>query len=217
MLKPGKATLWVFIWSVLFFVLSNISYGQTPEQPDILNSRITWEIANPNIYQACFILGSKGIPIGIEQPSSEAVKYEHTLNLKSGSLREILDSLVKQEPDFTWEIRDGVVNVYPIHARDEILKDLLNVKLQRISINLKENPQRLVDNIGNSEPLKSFLELKQVKLYSAYLENFKPESIKAIEATEIDLRGILNNIVKNSTGSKRWLVKSSKGEILILF
>lgn len=48
-------------------------------------------------------------------------------------MREILDSIIKQESDYKWEIRDGVVNIYPARAKDEILRTFLDTKIKNFS------------------------------------------------------------------------------------
>ena len=68
----------------------------------------------------------KRVPIGFVPTSPEKFVYHVNIAVSDAKLREVLDMLVRQEPDYTWEVRDGVVNIMPAGRRDQVIENLLS-------------------------------------------------------------------------------------------
>src|SRR5262245_40501822 len=60
----------------------------------------------------------KNIPIGIEFCANERNEPKLDIDVKKASLVEVLNLIVKQEPAYMWEFRDGVINFIPVQDRD---------------------------------------------------------------------------------------------------
>src|SRR6185369_12242247 len=77
------------------------------------------------------------LPIGLEVSPNDDLLIDRKMNLKiqKGTLRTALDSIVKQNPLYTWKIQNGVVNVFPNDPnRDHLIRAVLETKLQRFTI-----------------------------------------------------------------------------------
>jgi hypothetical protein len=75
------------------------------------------------------------IPIGLEvSPNDDLLVDRHMkLQIQKGTFRTALDSIVKQNPLYTWKIINGVVNVLPTDAnRDHLIRAVLEIKLARL-------------------------------------------------------------------------------------
>jgi hypothetical protein len=204
---------------VLIILISHNSFGQTSDN-DILNKRIEWDWVNPNIYQVCAILAAKSVPIGFEDTSYfENAKPDKIIHLETGTLREILNSLTKQDPNYKWDVRGGVVNIYPIRSRDESLKTFLDTKLKYFFSKKEYGRKQIADSIHSSDEVKAFLTKKMLKLDIATWTELKVENAtKEINVSDADIRTILNQIVSDSSDSKRWLIQRTKnGEIFLSF
>lgn len=209
-----------FLGLVLLFC-SGISIGQV-QQEEILNQYIDWSGSpseNANIYQLCGVLGAKGIPIGIEESvGPEASRYDRIVRVENGTLREILDSLVEQEKEYTWEIRNGAINIYPARARDGVLKSFLETRVTAFIVGKGEGRMAISRKINNLGSVQSFLGSRNLVLGISTLPDVLLDKTIDLNAHETDLRGVLNEIVKTRPESKRWLIKRlENGEIHLLF
>ena len=77
------------------------------------------------------------IPIGLEVSSADdlSITKSITIDIKDGTLEDVLQSIMNHNPLYSWEIRDNVVNVFPQEAnRDLLLKQALETKLEKVSI-----------------------------------------------------------------------------------
>jgi hypothetical protein len=52
---------------------------------------------------------------GCEEPSKKVVRY------RGSTLREVLDNIVTDDPDYVWEVNDGVVNLAPAKGVPDLL------------------------------------------------------------------------------------------------
>jgi len=59
--------------------------------------------------------GGAVIVHGCEEPSSKVVRY------RGSTLREVLDNIVTDDPDYVWEVNDGVVNLAPAQGVPDLL------------------------------------------------------------------------------------------------
>jgi len=197
------------------------SIGQVQEG-EILNQYVDWSNSpseNANIYQLCGVLGAKGIPIGIEESvSSDASRYDRIVRVENGTLREILDSLVKQEKEYSWEIRNGAINIYPAQARDGVLKSFLETRVTSFILGKGEGRVAISQRIKNLGSIRSFLDSRTLVLSISTLPDVLLDNTTGMHAEETDLRGVLNEIIKTRPESKRWLIKRlENGEIHLLF
>ena len=68
----------------------------------------------------------KNIPIGIEFSANEKDEPKLEIDVKNAPLVEVLNLIVKQEPAYEWEFRDGVINFTAVHDREPFFESLLN-------------------------------------------------------------------------------------------
>jgi hypothetical protein len=83
-----------------------------------------------------YIADTYKIPIGVEvSPDDDLLKDRNiVVRLQSGTLKEVLNSLVSQVPLYTWEVDDNVVNVFPKGNREPVIKTLLETRIDAFKI-----------------------------------------------------------------------------------
>ena len=60
--------------------------------------------------------GGAVIMQGCEEPSNSAVRFQ-----QGSTLRDVLEDIVTGDPDYRWEVKDGVVNLIPAKGVPELL------------------------------------------------------------------------------------------------
>ena len=55
--------------------------------------------------------------------------YPISINIQNGTVREVFDTIIRQMDHYTWESRDGVINIFPTKGRDPRFESLLDVNI----------------------------------------------------------------------------------------
>ena len=149
------------------------------------------------------------IPIGIELGSyhraSTDIKVK--LEIKNSRLSDILDELVRQAPDYRWDLNDGVINFTPIQERDPFILKALNTRI------VSFGPRRGMSRLQLRNAITELPELdKLLKSNNISALNFgtSPDTIHFrlevdLSIANTDLRGVLNNIVRKND-DKFWVI-----------
>lgn len=216
MVKLNKQVCKVYPLIFLFFLLTFNSLGQTPND-DILNQRINLNLKDESLFQICATLAKfKGIPIGLEGNIDFEYGKNATLKIQSGTLREVLNSIIKQEPDYTWEIRDGVVNIFPINARDNSIKTLLETKTKTFFTKKEGGRIEIRDNINDIEDVKTLISIINI-LFSISVSHraYVKDETTDINISNVNLKEILDKVVKKSSDSKMWTIQKVKDDDVV--
>lgn len=72
----------------------------------------------------------KNIPIGVELSANEKNEPKLDIDVKKVPLVEVLNLIVKQEPAYVWELREGVINFTPVKDRDPFFEKLLSAPVR---------------------------------------------------------------------------------------
>lgn len=151
-----------------------------------------------------------GIPIGLELAPTKNKSDEQliTINVQNKTLREVLEIIIKQSPNYQWAVTGEVVNFYPKTNRDEFLEDLLKTRVGNFIIPVGMNRLRMREAITNIPEVKSKLEVAKVTpthlgFTGADFRRVGEEF--ALNLSNVTLRDILNQIVCASD-SKFWIV-----------
>jgi hypothetical protein len=142
----------------------------------------------------------KNIPIGIEFSANEKNEPKLDIDVKNASLVEVLNLIVKQEPAYVWEFRDGVINLTPVQDRDPFFEKLLNTSI-RSFVSPKGN-----NKFAIREALLNLPEIKEVILANGVeAETLGYPHKSSVYANNADLsdkgtnfRSLLNKIIRES-------------------
>lgn len=133
------------------------------EVQDWPNTRIeNLELEADNIHLLLLKLSNeKGIPIGLEVSSEEDLSQTRPIHvqIKQGTLADVLNSIVAQNPLYTWRIQDQVVNVIPLEAnRDQLLRSVLEKRLEKFSIARGTSRFTLRQTLSNAREIRAILD-----------------------------------------------------------
>ena len=162
------------------------------------------------------------IPIGAEIAPSDNRLGNYELNLKRGTLSELLTQFVRQHDRYTWTIKDGVVNIAPAeNSRDFLLRNLLETRIRDFSVPRNTGCSALADSLMATAELKKLLEESNT-IYRGldYSGFYIPQLGRkfSLAASERTLQATLNAIVSTSPTAKFWvLIRNEDGTISLGF
>lgn len=156
------------------------------------------------------------IPIGLEVAMNGSGYSKLRMNLKKATLEEVLNKIVAEHPEYTWEIKDGVVNVFPKDGRqDPIVKQILGTEIGTLSIKEKTITWDVERALVTTPELSAVMEghgltIAAVDISGFYFphvgRNFK------LDVSNMTVRAILDNIVKESKTAKFWWISRNSSE-----
>jgi hypothetical protein len=161
------------------------------------------------------------VPIGFEQAMDSRENPRH-IHLEPGTLKNILDSLVAQEPRYKWELKDGAINIIPLVGRDTLLAQFLDTKVAQFV-----PPSGTTDKFKIRDAVLALPEVRQllkandlsVRQYDyAYRRSIYSNDDVHLAMTNTDVRGLLNHIAKE-TEHKVWSLErvGEKRELLLTY
>src|ERR1044072_4758705 len=121
----------------LFLILTGTTWtsaqqrSQSQIESNLLNLRIdNLSLEAQNIHLVLSQLSEKtNIPIGLEvSPKDDlSARKQFRIQIDHGTLVDVPEAIVKQDPVYTWSIREGVINIFPQECcRDPFLQELLS-------------------------------------------------------------------------------------------
>lgn len=153
----------------------------------------------------------KKIPIGLEVSPYDDLSRTKTISsrINHGTLSDVLNSIVKQNPLYTWKIQDGVVNVLPVEAkRDPLLREVLQTILQKFSIRRGTSRFSVRQTLSTIPAIKTILTQHNVvpDNQTFMSRDFAPLGREYdLEASNVSVSGLLNQVVRESQ-TKYWIV-----------
>ncbi len=165
---------------------------EKPVDLDLKKSSLALVLGHLSVHQ--------DIPIGFVARSEE--KYELLLNVKvhGAPLKEVLDLIVKQEPRYIWEIRDGVVNITPVGRTDEFFERLLTTRIKRFAPRPGSTKYEVKEAVLDLPEVKALLNEKGItasKLMAFHRPSIYANSVD-LSCSDTDLLTILNKIARES-------------------
>lgn len=188
--------------------------SQSQIESNLLNLRIdNLRLEAQNIHLALSQLSEKtSIPIGLEVSLKDdlSIRKQYRIRIDHGTLVDVLEAIVKQDPDYRWSIREGVVNIFPQECcRDPFLQEILSAGVERFSIKkglgklgfrlkLSADPavKTLLDRYRVLADNQSFLSRDLTPLGRNY----------ELEVRKVSVVELLNRVVRESQ-TKYWIMQ----------
>lgn len=163
------------------------------------------------------------IPIGLEVSPNDDLLFdrEMKLHIQKATVRTALDSVVKQNPLYTWRIINGVVNVFPTDAnRDHLIRAVLETKLERFAIERGMSRFALRQNLTALSEVKSVLAKENVhpENQSFMSRDFDPLGRNfSLQVSNVSVSELLNRVIRDSQ-TNYWVVvrKGERKEYFVL-
>jgi hypothetical protein len=157
------------------------------------------------------ISDQNNLPIGFEVSLADdvAISKTITIDIKDGTLEEVLNSIVNQYPIYSWEIRDHVINIFPREAhRDPVLKEVLETKLDKVSIDKETTRFTLRETLCKNDAVMKILNLNDVISANESLGSRDFGKLGhdfSFEASNVSIATILNRVIRESQ-TKYWIL-----------
>lgn len=145
------------------------------------------------------------IPVGFEDtsqpnpPGNGSPETEKRIGLFKGTLEAFLNYLLQVEPGYSWELRDGVIDVFPTQLRSPKLSAILDTQIKEFTLRPMSGVLGAGDHICRTEEVKSKLKSLGITPIHFYqndeLEKVLPQKAP-VKLTDMKVRDILNELVK---------------------
>jgi hypothetical protein len=151
------------------------------------------------------------IPVGLEVSPNDDLMLDREMKLQihNGTFRTALDSLVKQNPLYTWKIQDGVVNVLPTDPnRDHLIRAVLETKLKRLNIKRGMSRFALRQTVTAMSEVQLVLAEENVhpENQSFMSRDFDPLGKNfSLEVSNVSVTEVLNRVIRDSQ-TNYWVV-----------
>ena len=187
--------------------------AQLPEH-ELLSRSVTLHLSGATLTSALAKLaGDYEIPIGLERALADDDGVRLEINVEARPLSEVLETIVKQEPAYRWELRDGVINFTPTKVRSPFLEALLKLQISHFATNKELTRFQLRNSILRLPEVNALMLAESVKLdrFSDNASLNPATSQLHVNATGTDLRSLLNKVIRE-TGYKTWVVEMTGQE-----
>lgn len=151
------------------------------------------------------------IPIGLEVSPDDnlSIDRDMKLEIQKGTLRIALNSIVKQNPLYTWKIQDGVVNVLPTDPnRDHLIRAVLGTKLQRFVVQPGMSRFVFRQTVTAMPEVKSLLEQENVHPENQSFMSRDFNSLGrsfSLEVSNVSVIELLNRVIRDSQ-TNYWVI-----------
>jgi hypothetical protein len=134
-----------------------------------------------------------------------------SLNFTDARLGDVLNAVVKQMKNYSWDINDDVINIFPIKGRDTRFEKLLNLKVRGFVVP-KDKEVGIIQPmiVLNLPEFKAFLAENNLFAESDrtapwYIERPLPMELRF---SDLSFKQLLNRITKSKRGG--WILKTNK-------
>jgi len=160
------------------------------------------------------------IPVGFEAASNDDERVNYELDFKKGSLSDLLNEFVARHDQYAWEIRDGVVNIFPKdNYRDALFRDLLATQIDSFAVKKKTSCMELAKSLAATSEVRRVLaahgtSYRERDFSGSYIpqvgQNF------ALDVSNMTLKSTLNKVIKESPAARFWLVTRNSDQTFFL-
>jgi len=159
---------------------------------------------------------------GTENSEIRPSKTEETIQIKDGTLENVLNQITAYYSDYDWRTENGVVIISPKKNADIVINDLLNTEIGEIIIEKRVGIMNAGEFIAGSSEIKNKLDslgITEIHFYDSVESlKFDPDSPQLFFVIKNNsVKSILNQLVRESN-SKFWTIVrwGNKGEFLTI-
>jgi hypothetical protein len=136
----------------------------------------------------------------------------YTLYFQNAPLSSVLNALVRQMPNYKWEIIDDVVNIYPTIDRDKRLAELLETTIEGFSIGNNAPKIIIQTELYDLPEVKGLLERENLAVSSIRrnAQDLKAEMSVGVSLKNLPFRRILNILARQKGGGWAMRVRSKR-------
>ena len=215
----GMAALLVIVFSAGTFAQSE-THNRKEEKINLPVKDLQIEAGNIHLMLSKLAY-QYSVPISLEVASDDLLSSKPIkVNVKKGTLADVLESIVTQRPSYTWESSESTIRVFPKHEfRDPFLHSLLETKITHFVIPPRTAKLTFKQKLTSQPELKDLLASNGVSLSTDGILNheirsFGPEF--TLDLQDVPVHEILDYVI-NHTRTRYWLIRRSEGLLSINF
>jgi len=151
------------------------------------------------------------IPLGLEISSDEKFSSRYRVELREGTVADLMKQIINQNEQYDWLIENGVVNIFPRDKyRDAFLAELLMVRIGSFAVNKNSDCWKLQNDLVNTPEVKAVIDAHGmqtgINFSGAYIPQLGQQfSVKVSDTT---LKALLNRIIRESPLARTWIVST---------
>ena len=202
---------------ILMFLAGATAYAQNEAQPRKHEQPDAVQLENVHI-QAQSVASffselslSHNVPIGLEIATNDSEFMVYDMELKKGTVAELLNQFVRAHNLYTWQTVDGVINIFPKdNYRDLAIADLLKTQIASFKIEQNTSCFRLVDSLLATPEVKKQMAASGIKQSGLnFSGGYFPQLGRTftLDVSDMTLRSILNKVAKESPLARIWVAK----------
>lgn len=205
----NRVTIFLICAVALHCSLNSVSGANAFDDSELLTRKIPATIIKDKTFdQVLDILTiDYKVPVGIELGTSKLPRRRIDLELPETSLKEFLDAVFSEDPQYNWKLEGDVINVLPLKDRDVLIESLLETKISHFSFVEGASRYRIHGGVMDLPEISSKLSAANVAPMIFLNSGTMLKVGKGIwlDETNLTLRQLLNKIVEK-TESKRWVL-----------
>jgi hypothetical protein len=154
---------------------------------------------------------SYDIPIGLEIAPHDDEFATYALYQKRGTLKDLLTQFSNQHTQYTWEVKDGVINIFPKqNYRDFVLDELLRIPISKFSVHENSSCWTLEESLTDTVEVRKIMQTYGLSRHGLNFSGaYFPQVGRQfkLDVTDMTVKSILNKVIMESPVAKIWLIK----------
>ena len=160
------------------------------------------------------------IPVGLEIARSGDHLSLYGIAFREGKLSELLTQFVAEHTEYAWKVEDGVLSIFPKDDyRDPLVGELLATKISSFSVSKNTNTFDFVQNLLSTPETKTVLHHYPTNKDLGFIGGFYIPQLGrefAFDVTEMQVKSILDKVVKESPVARCWIIYNNGPERMIV-
>jgi hypothetical protein len=208
MIDNLKKLIFISVTFLLFSLHSaSLALANQNESLELLDKKVTLVLNHFDEELVLRTLAMRAkVAIGFEAIcKNTGTKEARTINInvKKGTVRDVLDAFIKENPRYRWELVNGIINVLPRESQDSILEimvhnfNLSNMNVDELSLAIADLPE-----------ISAKLNKMKVSPAKVLVDTGEPKETPRFSITlqDLTLREILNELLRKGH-SNYWAVE----------
>lgn len=150
------------------------------------------------------------IPLGLEISPDEQLSRRYRVELKEGTVTDLMNQIITQNLQYNWSFENGVVNLFPRDKyRDKFLTKLLNVRIEKFAIRKNTDCWTLQKDLVEIPEVREMMDAYRVQPIGINFTGFHIPQLGrnfSLGASDTTLKALLNQIVKESPLARTWII-----------
>lgn len=154
------------------------------------------------------------IPLGLEISSDERLSIRYRVELREGTIADLMGQVISQNERYDWLIENGVVNIFPRGKyRDAFLAELLTVRIESFAVDKNSDCWKLQNDLVNTPEIKAVINAHGMQSTVADFTGFYIPQLGqqfSLKVSDTTLKPLLNRIISESPLARTWIISTDR-------